>query len=87
MQSFSYGHRLDFTNDYYVQSEGSISVLEHLEYIKDLGVTFDSKLKFAHHSLLMKKSIRIKQLKLPPSILHINTIILKDYDNIILNLY
>jgi len=28
----SYGHRLDFKNDYYLQSEGSISVLEHLEY-------------------------------------------------------
>jgi len=35
-------------NDYYLQSEGSISVLEHLEYIKHLGVTFDSKLKFDH---------------------------------------
>jgi len=45
----SYGHRLDFKNDYYLQSEGSISVLEHLEYIKDLGITFDSKLKCDYH--------------------------------------
>jgi len=45
----SYGQRLDFKNDYYLHSEVSISVLEHLAYIKDLGVTFDSKLKFDHH--------------------------------------
>ena len=45
----SYGHHLDFKNDYYLQSEGSISILEHLDYIKDLGVTFDSKLKFNYH--------------------------------------
>jgi len=28
----SVGHQLDFNNDYYLQSEGSISVLEHQEY-------------------------------------------------------
>jgi len=39
----------DFKNDCYLKSEGSISVLEHLEYIQDLGVTFDSKLKFDYH--------------------------------------
>jgi len=44
----SYGHNVVFKNDYYLQSEGSISVLEHLDYIKDF-VTFDSKLKFDHH--------------------------------------
>jgi len=42
----SYGHRLDFKNNYSLQSEGSISVLEHPEYIKYLDVTFNSKLKF-----------------------------------------
>jgi len=45
----SYGHHLDFKNDHYLQSEGSISFLEHLDYIKDLSVTFDSKLKFDYH--------------------------------------
>ena len=32
-----------------MQSDGSMSVLEHLDLIKDLGVMFDSKLKFDHH--------------------------------------
>jgi len=54
----SYGHHLDFKNDYCLQSEGSISVLEHIDYIKDLGVTFDSKLKFDYH-ILMKKLINL----------------------------
>ena len=45
----SYGHHIDFSNDYYMQSDGLISVLEHLDSIKDLGVTFDSKLKFDQH--------------------------------------
>jgi len=45
----SYGHHLNFKNDYYLQCEGSISVFEHLDYIKALGVTFDSKLKFDYH--------------------------------------
>ena len=45
----SYGHHIDIINDYYLQSDGSMSVLEHLDFIKDLGVTFDSKLKFDHH--------------------------------------
>jgi len=36
-------------DDHYLQREGSISVLEHLEYIKDLGVTFDVELKFDYH--------------------------------------
>ena len=45
----SYGHHIDINNDYYLQSDGSVSVLEHLDFIKDLGVTFDSKLKFDHH--------------------------------------
>ena len=29
--------------------DGSISLLEHLDSITDLGVTFDSKLTFDHH--------------------------------------
>jgi len=49
MQSVTHGHRLHLKNDYYLQCEGSISVIEHLEYIKDLGVTFDSKLKLDYH--------------------------------------
>jgi len=32
-----------------LQSDGSFSFLEHLDCIKDLGVIFDSKLKFDHH--------------------------------------
>ena len=40
---------LNFIHDYYLQSDGSISVLEHLDSIQDLGVTFDIKLKFDHH--------------------------------------
>ena len=36
-------------HDYYLQSDGSPSVLDHLDSIKDLGVTFDSKLKFDLH--------------------------------------
>ena len=40
----SYGHHIDINNDYYLHS-----VLEHLGSIKDLGVTFDSKLKFDHN--------------------------------------
>jgi len=47
MHVVSYGHRFDLKNDYYLQSQGSISVLEHLDYLKDIGVTFDSELKFA----------------------------------------
>jgi len=45
----SYGHRLDFKNDYYLglQSEGSISILEHIEYTH--RVTIDTKLKFDYH--------------------------------------
>ena len=35
--------------DCYLQSDGSPSVLDHLDSIKDLGVTFDSKLKFDLH--------------------------------------
>ena len=35
---------------YYLKSDGSMYVLEHLALIKDLGVTFDSKLKFDHHN-------------------------------------
>jgi hypothetical protein len=31
------------------QSEGSVLVLDHLDSIKDLGVTFDTKLKFDKH--------------------------------------
>ena len=45
----SYGHHIGFLHDYYLQSDGLFSVLEHLDSIKDLGVTFDSKLKFDHH--------------------------------------
>lgn len=45
----SYGHQIGTNNDYYLQSEGSVSTLEHLRYIKDLGVTFDSDLKFDIH--------------------------------------
>ena len=36
-------------NDYYLPSDEALSVLEHLDFIKDLGVIFDQKLKFDHH--------------------------------------
>ena len=45
----SYGHHINIINDYYLHSDGSISVPEHLDSIKDLWVTFDSKLKFDRH--------------------------------------
>ena len=45
----SFGHHIDFLHEYYLQSEGSFLVLDHLDSIKDLGVTFDSKLKFDKH--------------------------------------
>ena len=45
----SYGHIIDFLYVYYLQSDGFFFVLEHPDSIKDLGVTFDSKLKFDHH--------------------------------------
>ena len=45
----SYGHHINSINDYYLHSDGSVSVLEHLNYIKDLGVTFDANLKFDLH--------------------------------------
>jgi len=45
-----YSHQIDFKNDYYLQSDGLISVLEHLDYIKDLGVTFYFELKFDQHN-------------------------------------
>jgi hypothetical protein len=45
----SYGHHMISINDYYLQSDEASSELEHLDFIKDLGVIFDSKLKFDHH--------------------------------------
>jgi hypothetical protein len=45
----SYGHHFISKNDYYLQSDEALSVLEHLDFMKDLGVIFDSKLKFDHH--------------------------------------
>jgi len=33
----------------YLQSDGSNYVLENLDYIQYLGVTFDSRLIFDHH--------------------------------------
>ena len=45
----SFGHHIDSTNDYNLLSNGSVSVLEHINNIKDLGVTFDSDLKFDLH--------------------------------------
>jgi len=45
----SYGYHIDSNNDYYLHSEGSVSLLKHLIYIKDLGVTFDSELNFNLH--------------------------------------
>jgi len=45
----SYGHQYDFENDYYLQSDGSFSVLEHINYIKNSGITYDCKLNCVHH--------------------------------------
>ena len=45
----SFGRHIDIVNDYYLQSDDSKYILEHLDSIKDLGVTFDSKLKFDLH--------------------------------------
>ena len=45
----SYGNHVDNKHEYYLKSDGSLSVLEHLDSIKDLGVIFDTKLKFQHY--------------------------------------
>jgi hypothetical protein len=45
----SYGHHMISINDYYLQSDEASSELEHLDFMKDLGVIFDSKLKFDLH--------------------------------------
>jgi ribonucleases P/MRP protein subunit RPP40 len=45
----SYGHHLISKNNYYLHSETAMVSLEHLDFIKDLGVLFDSKLKFDCH--------------------------------------
>jgi len=42
-------YHINSINDYYLQSEGSVSVLEHINNMKDLDITFDSGLKFYLH--------------------------------------
>ena len=42
-------YHIDSVNDYYLQSAGYVSVLEHINNIKDVGVTFNSDLKFDLH--------------------------------------
>ena len=55
----SYGHQIGFINDYYLHSSGSISVQKHLDSMKDLSVTFDSKLKCDRH--INKTLIKLTQ--------------------------
>ena len=55
----SYGHHIEIINDYYLPTDGSMSLLEHLDLITDLGVTFDSKLKLGHH--INEKVIKLIQ--------------------------
>jgi len=43
------GYHMDSINYYYWRSDSSVSVLEHINNINDLGVTFDSGLKFDLH--------------------------------------
>ena len=45
----SFGRHIETVNDYYLHSVNSKYILERLDCIKDLGVTFDSKLKFDRH--------------------------------------
>jgi len=45
----SHGHHVDSITNCHLHSQGYVSVLEHLNYIKDLYVTFDSELKFNLH--------------------------------------
>ena len=45
----SFGHKIDFNNEYYLRSNDSIEILEHLASINDLGVKFDCYLKFDQH--------------------------------------
>ena len=45
----SFGHKINFINEYYLKSNNSNEILEHLPSIKDLGVTFDCNLKFDQH--------------------------------------
>jgi len=44
-KSATYGRRIDFSNKYKI----SDNVIKQVEQIKDLGVVFDSKLKFDEH--------------------------------------
>ena len=45
----SYGRRIEFISDYCLKSDNILHSLDHLDSIKDLGVLFDSKLKFDQH--------------------------------------
>jgi len=49
-KSVAYGRRIDFSNKYKISG----NVIEQVEQIKDLGVVFDSKLKFDEHSIHVK---------------------------------
>jgi len=45
----SYGSRIELISDYCLKSDSTLHSMEHLDSIKDLGVLFDSKLKFDQH--------------------------------------
>src|SRR5664279_110490 len=46
----SYGRFIECDANYYLNTAESVSTLEHImKTIKDLGVTFDSELKFDQH--------------------------------------
>ena len=46
----SYERRIEFSSDYCLKSDNTLHSLEHLDSIKELGVLFDSKLKFDQHN-------------------------------------
>jgi hypothetical protein len=45
----SYGQTVSHVNQYYVVSNQSHNILQRIEFISDLGVIFDEKLKFDKH--------------------------------------
>jgi hypothetical protein len=48
-KTVSYGRHINLDYFYYIENEESTYKLEKVDFIKDLGVTFDSQLKFDKH--------------------------------------
>lgn len=48
-KTVSFGHHKNFDNTYFISHNGELHSLEKVDIINDLGVTFDSRLKFDQH--------------------------------------